>query len=258
MKLYLQFVAMHLKRCMAYKKSFFFSVLGQFLTSFTGFLGLVFLLSRFQSVRGYTLGECLLCGGVTLTGFSLAECFFRGFDRFSNLVRTAQVDRLLLRPRGLMFQVLCDQIEFARLGKLAQSAVMLVWGIARTDIAWSPMRVATLILMLAGGTLVFSALFILYAAFCFFTLEGLEFMNVFTDGAREYGVYPFDVFGKSILKFCTYVVPYALFQYYPLKYLLGRSEDFRLGLLPLLTPLFLIPCIALWRLGIRKYQSAGS
>ena len=56
----------------------------------------------------------------------------------------------------------------------------------------------------------------LYAALSFFTLEGLEFMNCFTDGAREHGAYPLDVYGEGLLKFTTYVIPYALFQYFPL------------------------------------------
>ena len=83
-------------------------------------------------------------------------------------------------------------------------------------------------------------------------------MNVFTDGAREFAAYPLDVYGPAFLKICTFIIPYALFQYYPLQYLLGRSFDPRLGLLPLLAPLFALPCWAVWRIGVRKYKSAGS
>lgn len=258
MRLYFKFFAMHLKRCMAYKKSFFMSMLGQFLTAFTAFLSMWFLLDRFDTVGGYTLGECLLCAGVMQSSFSLAECFFRGFDRFPQMVRQAQLDRVLLRPRGLVFQVLCEQIEFARLGKLIQSLVMLAWGVAAAPTAWTPWRAAVLVMMIVGGALVFCGLFMLFAAFSFFTMEGLEFMNVFTHGAREYGVYPLDVYGRGLVRFGTFIIPYALFQYYPLMVLLGRTDRWGWGLLPLLTPLFLIPCAALWRLGIRKYKSAGS
>ena len=258
MRLYLKFVAMHLKRSMAYKQSFFMSTLGQFLISFSAFLSMWFLLSRFGTVGGYTLGECMLCAGVTLSGFSLAECFFRGFDRFSGIVKSAGFDRVMLRPRGLMLQVLCDDIEFARLGKLIQGVGMLIWGIAIAPVTWTAGRVALLFVMILGGTVIFSGLFILCAALCFFTLEGLEFINIFTDGMREYGVYPLDVYGGGILKFCTFVIPYALFQYYPLMALLGRTEHRLLGLMPLLTPLFLLPCAALWQIGVRRYKSAGS
>ena len=258
MGLYMKFLAMHVKRRMAYKKSFFMSVAGRFLISFTVFLWLWFLLDRFETIGGYNLGECLLCSGVMLSAFALSECFFRGFDRFSRLVRTARFDRLMLRPRGLVFQVLCDEIEFDRVGSLLQGLFMLALGAARSGAPIGPYRALVIALMVIGGAVVFSALYLLKAGLCFFTLEGLEFMNVFTDGARDYGAYPVDVYGQRTLTFCTFVIPYALFQYYPLMYVLGRRESPWLGLLPLVSALFVLPCLAVWRLGVRKYKSAGS
>ena len=59
MRLYFRFLAMHLKSRMAYKKSFFFSIVGQFLTSFSAFLALWFLLALYGSqsaVGGLLLG----------------------------------------------------------------------------------------------------------------------------------------------------------------------------------------------------------
>ena len=258
MRLYFKFFAMHLKSRMAYRKSFFFSIVGQFLTSFTAFLTIWFLLDRFESVRGYTISECALCFGIVLAGFSLAECFFRGFDAFSGVVRNAHFDRILLRPRGLIFQVLCQNIEFSRLGKLLQSLLMLGVGISRSPVTWSAGKAALLAAMVLGGTAVFIGLFLIYAALSFFTMEGLEFMNCLTDGAREFAAYPLDVYGKDVLKFCTCVVPYALFQYYPLTVLLGRSDRALYACMPLLSIAFLAPCLLLWRVGVRKYKSAGS
>lgn len=84
-------------------------------------------------------------------------------------------------------------------------------------------------------------------------------MNVFTDGGREFGSYPFSVYGDTVLKVLTYVVPLALFQYYPLLYLTGRSDSVLYYLAPLLSLLFLIPWRpALGRLGVRHYKSIGS
>ena len=57
MRLYMRFLAMHVKRRMAYKKSIFMSVAGRFLISFTVFLWLWFLLDRFETIGGYNLGE---------------------------------------------------------------------------------------------------------------------------------------------------------------------------------------------------------
>ena len=257
MKLYFLFLSMHLKQRMAYKKSFFFSLLGQFLQSTATFLTMYFLLERFDVVNGFTLADCMLCAAVMWSGFSLSECFFRGFDVFPGIVRRAEFDRILVRPRSLVFQVLCQQIEFARLGKLIQAMFMLYWGIAGAQVVWTGAKIAVLIGMILSGAMVFSGLFTLYAALSFFTMEGLEFMNCFTYGAREHGIYPLEVYGGFVMKFCTYVIPYTLFQYYPLMYLLDRGPA-AWGFYPLLAPLFLIPCFLVWKLGVSKYKSAGS
>ena len=257
MKLYFKFFAMHLKSRMAYKKSFFFTIVGQFLVAFIAFLTMYFLLDRFETVKGYTLGECLLCASIMWISFPVSEWFFRGFDTFPGMIRRAEFDRVMVRPRGLIFQVLCQKVEFTRIGRLIQGVAMLCMGVSMSGVTWTPLRCLCLVLMILGGVCVFCSLFLIYAALSFFTLEGLEFMNCFTDGARQHFAYPLEIYGEGMLKFGTYIIPYALFQYYPLQYLLGRAGAGYV-LLPLLAPLFFIPAYALWRLGVRKYKSAGS
>ena len=83
-------------------------------------------------------------------------------------------------------------------------------------------------------------------------------MNVLTDGGREFGRYPFSIYGKEVLKFLTYAVPLALFQYYPLLYLIGRETNKLYMVLPLISLLFAFPAYGLWRLGLRNYKSTGS
>lgn len=211
---------------MEYKTSFLLTCIGQFLVSFNVFLGIYFMFQRFSKVEGFTYNEVLLCFGITLMEFSLAEAFARGFDMFGSMVRGGEFDRIMVRPRNEIFQVLGSRIEFTRIGRIFQAVIMFVWGFSVSDIHWTFLKILTVILMLIGGTMVFSGLFLIYASICFFTLEGLEFMNIFTDGAREYGKYPVCIYGKQVLQLCTFVVPYALIQYYPLLYLLDRERIF--------------------------------
>ena len=97
---------MQLKSQMEYKFSFFMMSLGQFLTSFTTFLGVYFMFDRFDSVNGFELSEVMLCFSVVLMAFSLTECFVRGFDVFPRLIQSGDLDRILVRPRNEVFQVL--------------------------------------------------------------------------------------------------------------------------------------------------------
>lgn len=257
-RLYLRFLEIHVESMMQHKMSFFLTTLGQFLISFNLFLGVFFMMDRFHEVNGFTYPQVLLCFAISLGAFTLAETFFRGFDTFASMIGNGEFDRVLLRPMGPIYQILCSKIELTRAGRLLQSAVMLGYAIPRSQIDWTAERVMILILMIAGGTAVFAAIFIIYASLCFFTLEGLEFMNILTDGAREYGKYPIGVYGKTILTICTYIIPFALFQYYPFLYLIGKSDRGWYAFLPLAAFLFLIPSLVLWNFGMRHYQSTGS
>ena len=258
MKLYFKFIAIQLKSQMQYKASFFMTAVGQFLISFSAFLGVYFMLSRFHSVKGFEFSEILICFSVVLTSFAISECFVRGFDVFPRLIQSGNLDRILLRPRNEVFQVLTSNIEFTRFGRLLQALLMLVYAVPASGIVWSFDKIMTVVLMIIGGIAVFSSLFVLYAGISFFTVEGIEFMNIFTDGTKEFGKYPVSIYGKGILKFYTYVVPIALFQYYPFLYLVGRSDSIGLIFLPLLGFLFMIPCYCFFRFGLRRYKSTGS
>lgn len=258
MKLYFKYVGMLLKSQMQYKASFIMTALGQFLVSFTAFLGVYFMFSRFHSVNGFALSEILICFSVMLMAFSVTECFVRGFDVFPRLIQSGNLDRILVRPRNEIFQVLTSNIDFSRVGRLLQSILMLAYAVPTSGIVWTFDKIMTVVFMLMGGMAVFTSLFVLYAGISFFTIEGLEFMNIFTDGSREFGKYPLSIYGEGVLKFFTYVIPIALFQYYPFLYLIDRSEDISLIFLPLLGFVFMIPCYCFFRFGLRKYKSTGS
>ena len=157
-----------------------------------------------------------------------------------------------------MFQVLAGRIEFTRLGRVLQVAILLPYAIATCGVDWNFPKALTVIFMVLGGALLFSAIFVLCAALSFFTTEGLEVINVFTDGGKEHGKYPWSVYGKRVLQFTTFAVPYALTQYYPLLYLLGRETNSFFIFLPLCAAWFLLPCYLIWRIGVRHYKSTGS
>jgi ABC-type uncharacterized transport system, permease component len=258
MKLYLRYFAIHMKSQMQYKTSFFVGIMGQFLISFSVFLEIYFMFDRFNEVDGYTYTEVLLCFAVILMSFSTAECLARGFDTFPSMIGNGEFDRIMVRPRNEIFQVLGSKVEFSRLGRFAQSVIVFAYALPTCGVSWTRDKILTLALMIVMGVVVFSSLFLVYAALSFFTTEGLEFMNIFTDGMREFGKYPFAIYGETVLKILTFVIPAALFQYYPFLYLIGRTDNALYAVVPLFAVLFMIPCYAIWRIGMRRYTSTGS
>ena len=258
MRLYGKYLSMHLRAAMQHKASFAMLTMGQFLVTLSSFAGVWFLFDRFSAVEGYTFQQVLLCFAINIAAFTLAEAFFRGFDRFPSMLSNGEFDRALTRPRGLVFQVLCSQFELTRFSRLVYALAVLAYALPTSGIVFTPDKIACLLLMLAGGTALYAGLFVVYATVAFFTIESIEFMNIFLDGAREFGAYPWGVYGRVVLKIVTFLVPLACVQYWPLLYLLGRAPSAWFALLPLAGFVFWVPAFAFWRFGVRRFKSTGS
>lgn len=159
-----------------------------------------------------------------------------------------------------MLQVIGSGFEITRAGNFIQGLLVLIISASTLSVAWTPEKVLVLLLMIAGGTAVFSGLFILGAAASFLTVQGLEVVNVFTHGGQEMASYPLTIYSKRLVKFFTYIIPFGCMNYLPLLHLTGREQSHPLAalLIPLSGFLFLIPSLLAWRAGVRRYTSTGS
>jgi ABC-2 type transport system permease protein len=261
MILYFKYLRMLFKAQMQYRASFLLLSIGQCVAPLTVFAGLYILFQRFGQIQGWSFYEVALTFGVIHMAFSISECFARGFDSFSVLVGGGDFDRLLVRPRGTVVQVMGSRFEFTRIGRLAQGTIVLVWAIAGLDIVWTAPKLATLALMVTSGVFIFTGIFILAATLCFWTIQGLEVANIFTDGGREMAQYPLNIYEKWATRFFTFVIPFGCVNYYPLLYVLDRTNsgpDIAYMLAPLAGIAFIIPCLLVWRFGVRHYRSTGS
>ncbi len=256
--LYLRYAAVCTQGIMQYKLSFVLMVFARFMISFCELIAIKFLFSGLTQIRGYTYGEVMLCFSIVQMSFTFAELFGNGFKVFSGMVRRGAFDQMLLRPRSLILQVIGSRFEVGRTGPLLTALVTLVLGIRHSQMKWNLLAVWTIIAMITGGTLLFIGLFMLEASLCFFTIEDTSIMNALTYGAKEHGKYPMDVYGKGVVRFGTYVIPYTLVQYYPLQVLLGKSQHWYLAFCPLGIVVFVILCYGVWRFGVKQYQSCGS
>ena len=258
MVLYFRYASMCLKSVMQYKVSFLLMIAGRFLLAFNEFVAIKFLFSNLINIKGYSYGDVLLCFSIMQMSFTFAELFGNGFQVFSGTVKRGEFDRMLVRPISPILQVMVNKFEIGRTGPMITAVVTLVIGIKNSQAEWGVMAYFTLALMVTGGTLLFVGLFMLGASSCFFTIEDTSFINVLTYGAKSHGKYPLDIYGKGIMGFCTYIVPYTLVQYYPLQYLLGKTNRWSMAFYPVGIVVFLAVCYMAWCAGVKNYKSCGS
>lgn len=258
MKLYLYYLKMHLKSKMQYKISFILSFISQIFVFFTYYFIIIALFQKFDNIKGFTIYEVLLTFAVIQFGFAINETFARGVDHFDRLIVQGEYDRILIRPRNLLLQVLGYEIDYTKICKVLQSIVVLVIAIINIDVVWYINKVITLILMLISSILIFFGIFLIAASYCFVTVQGLEVRNVFTDGGKHMAQYPIGIFNKGFIWFFTVIIPYAFVNYYPLLYILGRSDNQLYMFSPLLVIIFLLISFMTFKMGSKRYTSVGS
>ena len=112
--------------------------------------------------------------------------------------------------------------------------------------------------MLISSIFIFLSILIITAAYCFYTVKGLEVRNVLTYGCREMAQYPIGIFRKGFIVFFTCVVPFGFINYYPLLFILGKEVNKLLIISPLITLVYLIPSVIIFYKGMKRYSSVGS
>lgn len=257
-KLYFENFKLHLKTQLEYKASFIMSFIGQIFVYFTYYFIIIALFQRFNNIKGFNMYEVLLCFSIINFGYSFNETFFRGIDQFDHFVIEGTLDRLLLRPVNILFQVMCSLVDFSKISRILQSLIILVISLIKLDITWTISKIILLILMMISSIIIFFCIFVLMASYCFMTVQGLEVRNLFTDGGKHVAQYPIGIFNKSFKFIFTFIIPYAVVNYYPLLYFLEKSDNILYYFSPLLIFIYLIPCICSFNLGLKRYNSVGS
>jgi ABC-2 type transport system permease protein len=261
--LYQRLIGARIRSQMQYRVSFLLMTLVSFVVTGSDLLAILILFNYFGELAGWWAGEVALLYGLAMVAFGLSEMVAAGFDLFPQAIRQGEFDRVLLRPVGIFVQVLAADFQLRRLGRVAQGGLALALAMAWTPIAWTPLKVLYLPVVLVSGFVMFSALLVLGAVLCFWTVQSIEIINTVTYGGTEMASYPLPIYHELLQRFFTFVVPLAFVSYFPALYLLDRPEAQRLpvwlpGMTPVVAAVLALVAWLAWRVGVWHYQSTGS
>jgi ABC-2 type transport system permease protein len=243
--------------------SFVMQTLAHLLATGIEFLAIWALFHRFGGLRGWSLAEVALFYGLADISFALSDAMGRGFDQLGGLVKSGDFDRLLLRPRRAVLQLMGQELTLKRLGRLSQGLAILIWASHAAAVDWNLGRIVLLIAAVVGGACCFLGILILQATSVFWTTETVDLWNAFTYGGNYTAQYPMTIYRPWFRRFFTFVIPLARVTYLPAVTLLGRGDPLGFPaaarwLAPLAGVAFLTMSLAVWQLGVRRYTSTGS
>lgn len=82
MKVYKDYLKLHLKAILEYKASFILSLISQIFVFFTYYFIILTLFDKFKNLQGFNIYEVLLTFSIIHFGYSMNETFARGIDQF--------------------------------------------------------------------------------------------------------------------------------------------------------------------------------
>ena len=200
LKLYFKYIRLNFLAGLQYK-GWPIMVLQVIIVVVTDPLGLILLFSRFGSIGVWSMEKILLIYAMAITSFGLAETFCRGFDYFPwRMIRSGDFDRVLLRPSSLFVQVAGSYFHIHRLSRVISGIGAIVWCLWKLQVHINLLNITIIVLALIGGFLAYTGVFIMTSGLAFFTIQGLDWIYIFTNASYQVTRIPMDYMPKVLTK----------------------------------------------------------
>lgn len=261
--IYARLLAAQIRAQASYRTSFVVDLISQAALTVVEIGTVVILFGVTRSIGGFSLAPAMLISSLALTCFRIGDLIAGGLDDIPKYVRRGELDGLLVRPLSALGQLFVNTLEVRVIGAAAQAAVVLGIALAINGIAWSPVKVALLLVSIVSGGVTIASIFVVGNTFTFWFIEAREISNAFTYGGRDFMSYPITVYGPVFRVLFAFVIPFAFVAYYPALALLDRPDP--LGLpnwlgfcSPVAAVALALAATAFWRTGVRHYRGTGS
>ena len=214
-------------------------------------------------IGGFTFPEALLMTGITAAAFVLADVTVGNIDDLKTYVRAGTLDTVLIRPLGVLPQLVFMDLPLRKLLRVVFGVAILAVALIMNDIAWTPARIALLAVVPIAGAVFFGAIFVLSASVAFWWVESGQIGHSLTYGGRDFTSYPITVYGGWFRAVFAYALGFGFVSYQPALTLLGRADPLGLpGWTGFTSPLVAVLAAAaaglVWRTGVRHYRGTGS
>jgi ABC-2 type transport system permease protein len=245
-----------------YRANFLIMVLMGIVYQCTGFVFIWVVLSNFQAIGGWTLGEVSFLYGLRLVMHALNGAITGGLYSLERQVRQGDFDRYLVRPTPPLVQLLCHQVHISIFGDLLGGLVLFAAATSLVEVDWTASALLYLVLAIVGGALIEMALRVLLSSLSFRFLSANGFMFLLDTIFSNFSNYPLKIFGSVLEFLLTFGLPLAFMAYFPTTVLLGRTGELRVSPLfaygaPLAGVLWLGLALLVFQREMRQYQSSG-
>ncbi|MBE5959163.1 MAG: ABC transporter permease [Lachnospiraceae bacterium] len=230
----------------------------------TGIIVIYFTLLKFNSLNGWNIYELLFLYSLIFLTYGIMIIFFTGLRDFGNMVREGSFDRFVLRPRGILFQIIFVNSDwFAAIGHGGLGITLFLISAGKVGVHWNIYNALYYLFAVIGGVLIQGAVFLFIATLNIYLIETGSIKELLYWNVRKFAGYPISIFNKGVQFLMIYIMPYAFVNYFPAQFLLRKEDmsqypEIYLYLTPIVGVGMYLLAYAFWLYSLKYYKSSGN
>ncbi|MET8066181.1 ABC transporter permease [Micromonospora sp. NPDC005686] len=256
--LYRRLLGAHLRAVLEYRADALLTIAAAVLGQLAGLVFVVTIFAQTPVLMGWTRWEVLCVSGMVMLAEGVGSLFCEGAWQLSGMVNMGALDYFLVRPYPVVLQVTGSAVGVNGLGNVVIGVSLLGLSAGRIEVAWTPFTLLWAGVLLVSGVLVKTGISLATNALAFWLLSPSNSVAVSVHMLGDLARYPLTVYGPGMRSLLT-VIPVAFVGYFPAAALLGRGGPAAVGAFsPLVALAAAGVALALFSLGLRRYESAGN
>jgi ABC-2 type transport system permease protein len=242
----------NLLSAMEYRAAFLTQTIGMILNDFMYFLIWIIFFDRFKEVRGWGLSDMYLTYGVLASSFGLVSLLFGNAFNLSDIISKGRLDYYLSLPRPVLLHTVASRMIASGMGDLTYGFIS--YGLSG-QFTWDGLLRFILATLFAAA--VFAAFLILIQslAFWFGIMSNLSALAL--NALLTFGIYPITLFDNYAKLILFTIIPAALMGAVPAEFIRAFTWQ-TLAQMLVGAIVFLFIAVAVFRLGLRRYESGSA
>ena len=242
----------NLQSVMEYRVAFLLQVFGMIANNAIYFLIWVIFFDRFKDVRGWQLGDMFVTFGIVASSFGLVSLLFGNAFNLGDVITKGRLDYYLSMPRPVLLHAIASRSIASGIGDFTYGFLSYAFS---GQFTWDGLG-RFLFGMIVGAT-VFAAFLIIIQSLAFWIGSTSYLAALALNAIISFAFYPTTLFDNAAKLLLFTLIPAALMGAVPAEFVKNFTWA-ALGQLSLGALAFLLFAVAIFRLGLKRYESGSA
>jgi ABC-2 type transport system permease protein len=233
------------------------SVFSILMVQLASFIALWAITRAVGNIGGWGFYDLMLIYSIFVIISALNQSFLDGVWNVGWYVRSGMLDVMLIRPKPIFVQLICNRADLGAIVLAAAGIALLCYSIAMLGITVYFSTILMIILFIVCGVTISTSLYLISNSANFWLMYGND-VSATVQLIQEFARYPMGVFPLGIQVIFTFILPFAFTTFYPASILSGRMPVGAIFYILLATAACVTAAVFVWKKGLKTYNSAGS